>query len=287
MTTVGLLHPGSMGARIGAALRAVGHDVAWVRAGRSVETTRRAHDAGLRPIGATRTLARECRVLISVCPPGHAVEVARELSLAGYKGLYVDANAVSPATATWIGSLITDAGGRFVDASIIGPPPVEADTTRMAFSGRHARDAIKLFAGSVLATIDLGERVGAASALKMAYAGWTKTTGALLLALRSYARVWDLEDALLEEWDRSLPDLAERSAQGARTIHRKAWRFVDEMQFIADAFAEVGLPPGFHAAAAETFATLSRLKDDPADQEPSAVYDLLRGTPRASRDPHR
>jgi 3-hydroxyisobutyrate dehydrogenase-like beta-hydroxyacid dehydrogenase len=281
MTTIGLVHPGSMGARIGAALRAAGHDVAWVRAGRSVETARRAQDAGLRPVGATRTLARECRVVISVCPPGHAVEVARELSLAGFKGLYVDANAVSPATAIWIGSLITDAGGRFVDAGIIGPPPVAADTTRMALSGRHASEVVKLFAGTVLTTIDLGERIGAASAFKMAYAGWTKTTSALLLALRSYARAWGLEDALLAEWEQSLPDLTERSSQTARTIHRKAWRFVDEMQFIADAFAEVGLPPGFHAAAAETFAALSRLKDDPADQEPGAVYDMLRGNPRS------
>jgi 3-hydroxyisobutyrate dehydrogenase-like beta-hydroxyacid dehydrogenase len=266
-----------MGARVGAVLRGAGHDVAWVRAGRSVETTRRAQEAGLRPVGATRTLARECRVVISICPPGNAVEVARELSLAGFKGLYVDANAISPGTAQWIGSIVKEAGGRFVDGSIIGPPPIKADTTRIAFSGPHARDALKLFDGSILTPIDLGERVGSASAFKMAFACWTKATGALLLAIRSYARTWELEEPLLAEWERSLPDLYERSTRTATTIHRKAWRYVDEMNFIADAFAEVGLPSGFHAAAAETFAALSQLKNDPADQEPDAVFDLLRG----------
>jgi 3-hydroxyisobutyrate dehydrogenase-like beta-hydroxyacid dehydrogenase len=280
MATIGLVHPGSMGARVGAVLRGAGHDVAWVRAGRSVETTRRAQEASLRPVGATRTLARECRVVISVCPPGNAVEVARELSLAGFKGLYVDANAVSPATAQWIASIVQETGGRFVDGSIVGPPPINADTTRIAFSGPHARDALKLFDGSILTPIDLGDRVGSASAFKMAYAGWTKATSALLLAIRSYARTWDLEEPLLAEWEQSLPHLYERSTQTAMTIHRKAWRYVDEMHFIADAFAEVGLPSGFHAAAAETYAALSQLRSDPADQEPDTVFDLLRGRPQ-------
>ena len=278
MTTIGLLHPGSMGARVGAVLRAAGHDVAWVRAGRSAETVRRAQDAGLRP-ETTRTIAHECRVVLSVCPPGNAVEVAREVSLAGFKGLYVDVNAISPTTAEWINSIVTEGGGRFVDGSIVGPPPVAAGTTRIALSGRHASQVVRLFAGGLLTPVDLGARIGAASAFKMAYAGWTKATGALLLALRSYARVWDLEDALIEEWQLSLPDLPSRSNDTARQIHRKAWRYVDEMQFIADAFAEVGLPPGFHTAAAETFAALAQLRHESDDQDPAKVYDLLRGQP--------
>ena len=203
--------------------------------------------------------------------------MAREVSLAGFKGLYVDANAISPTTAEWINSLIVEGGGRFVDASIVGPPPVAAGTTRIAISGPHAAQVVKLFAGGSLDPIDLGARVGAASAFKMAYAGWTKATGALLLALRSYARAWDLEDALVSEWNLSLPDLPSRSATTARGIHSKAWRFVDEMQFISDAFAEVGLPPGFHSAAAEVFASLAQLRHEPGDQDPGEVYDLLRG----------
>jgi 3-hydroxyisobutyrate dehydrogenase-like beta-hydroxyacid dehydrogenase len=252
--------------------------VAWVRAGRSAETLRRAQEAGLRP-ETTRTIARECRVVVSVCPPGNAVEVAREISLAGFTGLYVDANAISPSTAEWISSIVTEGGARFVDASIVGPPPVAAGTTRIALSGPHAGQVVKLFAGGLLTPVDLGPRIGAASAFKMANAGWTKATGALLLALRSYARAWDLEDALVDEWHLSLPDLPARSTESARGIHRKAWRFVDEMQFIADAFAEVGLPPGFHSAAAETFAALAQLRNELGDQDPAKVYDLLRGRP--------
>jgi 3-hydroxyisobutyrate dehydrogenase-like beta-hydroxyacid dehydrogenase len=278
MTTIGLLHPGSMGARVGAVLRSAGHDVAWVRAGRSAETVRRAQEAGLRA-ETTRTIARECRVVLSVCPPGNAVEVARELRLAGFKGIYVDANAISPTTAEWISSIVTEGGGWFVDASIVGPPPVSAGTTRIALSGPHAGQLLSLFAGGLLTPVDLGPRIGAASAFKMAYAGWTKATGALLLALRSYARAWDVDDALVEEWQLSLPDLPSRSTATARGIHRKAWRYVDEMQFIADAFAEVGLPPGFHSGAAEVFAALAQLRHKPGDQDPAEVYDLLRGQP--------
>ena len=92
----------------------------------------------------------------------------------------------------------------------------------------------------------------------------------------SYARAWDVEDALVDEWERSLPDLPARSTRTAETVHHKAWRWVDEMRFIAESFAEAGLPPGFHDAAAEAFAALAALKDEPGDQPPDEIYDRLR-----------
>jgi 3-hydroxyisobutyrate dehydrogenase-like beta-hydroxyacid dehydrogenase len=277
MTKVGLLHPGAMGAQVGAQLRRAGHDVAWVRSGRSVDTARRAQEADLRPVAGLKAMARECAVVVSVCPPGNAVEVARDVSKEGFTGLYVDANATSPAAAEWMRGIVTEAGGRFVDAGIVGPPPVAPGTTRLFLAGRHADAAVKLFTGTNLMVVPVGDRIGAASAVKMAYAGWTKATGALLLALRSYAQAWDVEDALVEEWERSLPDLPERSTSTAETIHGKAWRYVDEMRFIADALAESGLPPGFHTAAADVFATLAGLRDDPTRQDPDHIYDLIRG----------
>jgi len=212
MATVGLLHPGAMGAAIGRLLRRAGHDVAWVRAGRSVETTRRAQDADLRPVAGLRVLAKECPVVLSVCPPENAVEVARELANEGFKGTYVDANAISPSAAAWIESIVTTSGGTFVDAGIVGPPPVTAGSTRLFLSGSAAGSIAKLFQGTALEPVVVGERVGAASAAKLAYAGWTKATSALLLALRSYARAWDVEAALLDEWRRSQPELPERAS---------------------------------------------------------------------------
>jgi 3-hydroxyisobutyrate dehydrogenase-like beta-hydroxyacid dehydrogenase len=280
MATVGLLHPGAMGAAIGKLLRPAGHDVAWVRAGRSVETTRRAQDADLRPVAGLRVLAKECPVVLSVCPPENAVEVARELANEGFKGTYVDANAISPSAAAWIESIVTTSGGTFVDAGIVGPPPVTAGSTRLFLSGSAAGSIAKLFQGTALEPVVVGERVGAASAAKLAYAGWTKATSALLLALRSYARAWDVEAALLDEWRRSQPELPERSAQTAQRVHQKAWRWVAEMRFIGESMAEAGLPPGFHDAAADIFAELAHLKGDPHDQDPEHVFDLVR-TPKA------
>jgi 3-hydroxyisobutyrate dehydrogenase-like beta-hydroxyacid dehydrogenase len=277
MAKVGLLHPGVMGAQVGSLLRRAGHDVAWVRSGRSVDTARRAQNADLRPVAGLKAMARECTVVVSLCPPGNAVEVARDLAKERFTGLYVDANATSPAAAEWIRGIIAEGGGRFVDGSIVGPPPESAGTTRLFLAGRHAEAVEKLFTATILTPVLVGDRIGAASAVKMAYAGWTKASAAMLLALRSYAQAWDVEDALVEEWERSLPDLPERSTETAETIHRKAWRFVDEMRFIADALAESGLPPGFHTAAADVFAALAGLKDDPTRQNPDDVYDLIRG----------
>src|SRR3954462_7585834 len=101
MTAVGVLHPGEMGAVLGARLSERGHDVAWAGDGRSAATRARAEAAGLRDAGRLDALLRACDVGVSVCPPHAAPDVAR--AVAGYRGVFVDANAVSPATATEIG----------------------------------------------------------------------------------------------------------------------------------------------------------------------------------------
>jgi hypothetical protein len=96
-------------------------------------------------------------------------------------------------------------------------------------------------------------RVGDASAVKMAYAAWTKGTAALLLAVRETARAEGVEDALVAEWARSLPDLADAHARAVRSATAKGWRWVAEMDEIAATFAAAGQPDGFHRAAAEIY----------------------------------
>ena len=92
-----------------------------------------------------------------------------------------------------------------------------------------------------------------ASALKMAYAAWTKGTGAMLLAIRELAQAEGVEDGLLAEWDLSQPELRERHERAARSAEAKGWRWVGEMEEIAASFEAVGLPGGFHQAAAEMY----------------------------------
>jgi 3-hydroxyisobutyrate dehydrogenase-like beta-hydroxyacid dehydrogenase len=245
---IGLLHPGEMGATVGETLRAAGHTVLWASDGRSAETASRAGAAGLEAAGTADELARRSEVIVSVCPPHAALDVAR--SVAGFDGVYVDANAVSPARAREIGAAIT---GTFVDAGIVGPPPHEAGTTRLYLSGPAAETVADLFADTKLDARVVSDEPGAASALKMVYAAWTKGTAAMLLAIGELAREEQVEQALLEEWRLSLPELIERSAAAERSADRKGWRWVGEMEEIASTFAAAGLPDGFHRAAAEIF----------------------------------
>jgi 3-hydroxyisobutyrate dehydrogenase-like beta-hydroxyacid dehydrogenase len=257
--TVGLLHPGEMGAAIGAALRGRGVEVLWAADGRAAETARRAEEAGLEDAGSVEELARRCDVIVSVCPPHAAVDVAR--SVAGFGGLFVDANAVSPATARTIGEVIEAGGGRFVDGGIVGSPPRVSGTTRLYLSGDAAGESAELFAGTVVDARVVSDEVGAASAVKMTYAAWTKGTAALLLAIRATARAEGVEEVLLAEWADSLPGLEERSRGAARSAAAKGWRWVGEMEEIASTFAAAGLPDGFHRAAAAVFATSPRFGD--------------------------
>jgi len=240
--TVGLLHPGEMGAAVGAVLRGQGMRVVWASDGRSEETRARAEGAGLEDAGSVAEVAHSDLVL-SICPPHAALAVAR--SLQGFRGVYVDANAVSPATAAQVGQVV----GEFVDGGIVGPPPRQAGTTRLYLSGAQAESVAGLFRGSALEA----RVVSSASAVKMAYAAWTKGTAAMLLATRELARREGVEEALLEEWDLSQPELPDRHARAERSAQTKGWRWVGEMEEIAASFEAADLPGGFHRAAAEVY----------------------------------
>ena len=235
--TVGLLHPGEMGAAIGAALQAAGHEVLWASAGRSEATHERAR--GFTDAGTVAEVAARSEVVFSVVPPHAALELAE--SLPQFSGILVDANAVSPMTAARAGATVE----RFVDGGIVGGPPAP----RLYLSGTEAPRVVELFAGSpVEAAV-----VANASALKCAYAAWTKGSGALLLAIREFAHAEGIWEPLAEEWARSQPQLAERLAAAERSASAKGWRWVGEMEEIAAAFAADGLPPGFHEAAAAVY----------------------------------
>ncbi len=235
--TLGLLHPGEMGAAIGAALQAAGHEVLWASNGRSAATRERAQ--ALTDAGTVAELVARSDVVFSVVPPHAALELAE--SLPAFSGILVDANAVSPATAARVGATVE----RFVDGGIVGGP----SAPRIYLSGAEAPLVAELFAGSPVEA----RLVANASALKCAYAAWTKGSGALLLAIREFAHAEGIWEPLAEEWAESQPQLAERLAGAERSAAAKGWRWVGEMEEIASAFAADDLPPGFHEAAAAVY----------------------------------
>ena len=236
-----------MGAAIGSVLRQRGTEVLWASDGRSAETEARAARAGLCDVGGIDELARRSDVLLSVCPPHAAADVAA--SAGAFDGVYVDANAVSPTTVRAIAAMLP----HFVDGGIVGGPPTLETGPRLYLAGADAQRVAVLLEGTPVGTRVLSSRPGDASAVKMVYAAWTKGTAALLLAIRQTARAEGVEEALLAEWRESLPQLESRLDAAARSAERKGWRWVGEMEEIAATFAAAGQPDGFHRAAAEVF----------------------------------
>ena len=185
MKTIALLHPGNMGTTIGACAATTGARVLWASALRSAASRKRAEQAGLIDAGDLAAAVRQSDIVLSVCPPEFATEVAVNVAAQQFEGIYVDANAVSRATAEEIGKIVTKAGASFVDGGIIGSPVKKAGTTRMYLSGEKAAEIAQVFSASMLDARSIGAIAGAASALKVVYAAWTKGTDALILAIRA------------------------------------------------------------------------------------------------------
>lgn len=269
MTTTGFLHPGAMGSTIGANCAG---DTFWVSAGRSSASRARAEHARLAEIATLDDFVTVCDTIVSICPPDRAMAVAHSVATAGFDGVYVDANAISPATTREIGALF----GRYVDGGIIGPPATRAGTTRMYLSGAEAASVAERWVGSALDVRPIEGGPGAASAVKMLFAGWTKGTSALLLALNAAADAYGVTDTLHDEWATSIPDLPERSRRTASGTSLKAWRFEGEMLEIAATLAAADLPVGFHEAAADVYRRMADFKDADPPPDLAAVVAALR-----------
>jgi uncharacterized protein DUF1932/6-phosphogluconate dehydrogenase-like protein len=263
-TTIGLLHPGEMGSAVGRCLVEQGHTVLWAPVGRGQATTHRAAAAGLTEAGSLADLAARSEVILSVCPPRAARAVAESVTGAGFGGRYVDANAIAPQTVRAVAEVVAKGGGTLIDGGIIGLPPKPGSQDlpsepgspggpRLYLSGDGAAETAALFAGTPVRAEVVEGGVGAASAVKLAYAAWTKGSAALLLAARALARAERVEGTLMAEWGVSQPALGQRAVSAARSAATKGWRWDAEMTEIATAMAGAGLPDGFGQAAAEIF----------------------------------
>ena len=255
---IGLLHPGEMGAAVGRVLQSNGHEVLWASDGRSEATRERAES--FRDLETVAALADQAELILSICPPHAALDVARGVE--GFDGVYVDANAISPMRAHEVAELHP----RYVDGGIVGGPPHrrrldgagpgaeaaalpplerEEPGTKLYLSGPGAASVAVLFVGSILEA----RVVADASALKMVYAAWSKGSAAMLLAIRDVEQHFGVED----EWRLAAPELAERLPRAERAAATKGWRWIGEMEEIADTFAAAGQPDGFHRAAARVY----------------------------------
>lgn len=264
-----------MGAAVGACLVSCGHRVVWASANRSEASRRRADDAGIEDLKTLDCALAVSDAVLSICVPSGAFEVAGMVAARHFRGVYIDANAISPAHSREIGQMVEAAGASFVDGGIIGLPPTPTRITRLYLAGPKAAHIAALFTGSQTEAIAMEGAIGAASALKVCYAAWSKGETALLGIVRSLAKFEGVDEALLKEWNDSQPGVAGKSEQIAARAF-KAWRWAGEMEEIAESFDAADLPSGF-LANAEIYRRLAGFKDCPQRPTIDEVARCLRG----------
>jgi 3-hydroxyisobutyrate dehydrogenase-like beta-hydroxyacid dehydrogenase len=253
-----------------------GHQVYWVSSGRSSATAQRAAEAGLLDAGTLPNLCATAEVIVSICPPEFAEATAAQVAGQRFRGLYLDANAVSPQRARRIAACVTQAGADFVDGGIIGLPAKVRGKTWLCLSGPRAADAASCFSAGPLEIELLGDDPSRASALKMCFAAWTKGTTAMFCAILGAAHHLGVRDELQRQWAlQGLPwtDATQKLERAAP----KAWRWAPEMREIAETLASVGMQPGFHEAAAKLYEGLSGFKGS-TDITLGAILARLDGT---------
>lgn len=275
MKKIGLLHPGAMGQAVGQTLVNAGHHVFWVSNGRSAETRQRAE--GFTAVPTLSDLVEQVNIIVCVCPPHAAVEVAEAVIGAGFAGVYLDANAISPQKSRRIGEKMTAAAIDYVDGGIVGLPPTQRGTSWLHLSGSRAAEIAALFAAGPLEVNVLDEQIGRASAVKMCFAANTKGTTALLSAILGAAAEMGVQEALEEQWAQYDPEFPAKTRERvARNAHQKAWRFVGEMEEMVETFGSAGIPNGFFRAAADIYRRTAHFKNAPDQPDAAEVINALK-----------
>ena len=256
LNTVGILSPGDMGHTVGNVLRQNGLRVITCLEGRSQRTRQLAEKAGIVDVPTYPQFVTEADLILSIMVPAQAMSaasmVAEALQRVDTTLVYADCNAIAPQTVRKLGEIITAAGGTFVDASIIGPPPRTPGATRFYASGPNL-DLFSELNDYGLDVRALGEEIGLASAIKMCYASLTKGLTALCTELLTAASVLGVSEALTAEFQLSQSALFERMENGLPSMPPKARRWIGEMEEISATFAHVGLTPNILTGAADMY----------------------------------
>jgi 3-hydroxyisobutyrate dehydrogenase-like beta-hydroxyacid dehydrogenase len=258
---IAVIAPGEMGAAIGQRLRERGARVITSLAGRSPASALRAERAGLVAVASDDEIAK-AGIILSVVPPKDAAGLAERLkpalTRAAAKPIYVDCNAVAPQTAEEIGAILAGSGASYVDGGIIGAPPTPTTPgARLYVSGERAQDVVRL--GSYgLDTRFLAGPIGAASALKMSYAGITKGFTAVSALMMLGATRAGCADTLHKELVESQPDLLAWLSRQMPKMPPKAYRWVAEME-------EIGTFLDGIAGGRDAYEAIARLYDHVAE----------------------
>ncbi|MFB8140737.1 NAD(P)-dependent oxidoreductase [Streptomyces parvus] len=254
MTTVTVLHPGSMGAAVAAELVLGGHEVLWAPKDRGEHTARRATEAGATPCDSLAEALSRSEAVLSVCPPQAAEDVAAAVAAHGFEGVYADVNAISPQRVRRIADEIRP-GSAVVDGAIFGQPPGEGRATRLYLAGADSAVELvaSLFTGSALHVCRVGDTPGSASALKMAFASYQKAARTLAGIAHALADAHGVGDHLTAEAEVMISAILS-DPEYLTSVAARAWRWAPEMAEIADTLRAADLPPDMAEATARVLA---------------------------------
>jgi 3-hydroxyisobutyrate dehydrogenase-like beta-hydroxyacid dehydrogenase len=254
--TIAIISPGDMGHVVGKVLVEHGLRVITTLQGRSTRTRQLASRAGIHDVGTVEEVVQQADLILSILVPDQAVAttsiVAQALTKTNCETCYVDCNAIAPQTTRAIGQIIADAGSRYIDAGIIGPPPHKPGTTRFYASG-HDTATFAQLNDFGLAIIALGPEIGQASAFKMCYAALTKGLTALGTELLTAAEAFGITQPLAQEFANSQALLYKQLQQALPGMPAKAHRWIGEMEEIAQTFGAIGLTPQMLDGAADLY----------------------------------
>lgn len=259
--SIAVIGTGDMGSAVGGALVRAGFRVVTALGRRSAHSRGLAARAGLEDLGSLDAVVRSADLLLSIVPPaaarGFAEEAAAAIRACGARTTFVDCNAVAPQTVREIAALFAGTPGGFVDAGIVGRGPRPGgEPTRFYVSG-PLRGALLGVGTPEIRMIDMGEEIGAASSLKMAYASLNKGVDALYTAvLLAGARLGVLPE-LLAEFSDSQKEALARMRSRVPFLAATAERFAGEMAEIAATFEAAGVTPEFHRGAEWLYALLA------------------------------
>jgi len=289
---IGVMSPGDMGQAVAQQLKTKGFNVCTALDKRSARSKALAQQAGLADLGSIARLTERCEVILSIMNPGAALDFATEaaqaLSATRRSPLFVDCNAIAPVTMQAINAKITAAGGRCVDASIIGPPPRGAAKTWLYVSGAEARELEQLATPQITVRV-LSDRLGDASAIKMCYGAMNKGMIAMVLELLIAARRLGVDAALDAQLKETHRDIYDRIIGALPVMPPKAYRWVPEMLQIAQTFESAGMTPRMFQGAADMYEFIAATalgKETPESRDKSRtgkdVVKMLADTPAVS-----
>ena len=280
---VAVMAQGMMGAAVGKRLNERGAAVRTLLSGRGAASAERARAAGMQPMPNEKALLDGADFFLSILPPGEAENLARRLaptlSALAKKPIYVDCNAVSPQTAMRVAAIIAPTGARFVDAGIIGGPPRPGYGGPAIYAAGPAVGETKVLRDWGLDWRAIDGPVGAASGLKMSYAGITKGITALGSAMLLGAARFGCAEALVAELSASQPNLLKYLSASIPRMYDKAYRWVAEMEEIADFHGSAEPAADIYAAIARHYAFLAaaEAKETPGPDNAIQTLDRVLG----------